>query len=181
MRYRSIFILATLVGLSIVVSSCKTKKKSNPPAASPTDLTSGGETCGNALALFNVEGLPPASKSQLKVGGIYVEAPSVGNSEKIYISQAANAAVPDLYIYRGHKSTKTGKFAPDHQGVVRATCASNDPEDCFTGLTYSGLNIDSKIPSGTLKIEAWACIGSNSKRAQGQGYQEVAYGNTVYR
>ena len=167
----------------MAASSCKTKKKSTPAAAPAGGLTpEGGDSCENPLALFNVEGLPKVSASQLKVDKVIVEEPSVGNSEKVYISQAKGSATPDLYIYRGHKSTKESRFAAPHKGVTRATCqpsASN--EECFTGLTYSGLNINSNLPDGALRIEAWACIGSGgSRKITGQSYTKVAYGDTVY-
>ena len=180
MRYRIFYILATFIGLSIVASSCKTKKKSAPSASPNTDLTSDVQACSNELSLTRVEGLAPASYGELVVGKMYIEEPSLGNSEKLYISKAPGSATPDLFIYRGFKTTS--KFAESkEQGVISASClkdASN--EECFTGLTYSGLNIDSNLPDGTLKIEAWACIGSQGTRVKGSQYRKVAYGDTVY-
>ncbi|MFK7827839.1 MAG: hypothetical protein AB8G05_27070 [Oligoflexales bacterium] len=183
MRYLNFLILTALVGLSMVVSSCKTKKKSSPAAAPPGELTPGdGDACENPLALSNAKSLPAVSASQLRVSKVFVQEPSIGNSEKIYISSASGSATPDLYIYRGHKSSKVSKYAASYKGVTRATCQpSSTNEECFTGLTFSGLNIDSNIPDGALKIEAWACIGAGGKRVkQGQTYQRVAYRDTVY-
>ena len=173
MKYLLISICISFGVISLI--GCKTKSKRSTPAAGPT-IDGSNDQC--SFQLVGVEYLPAAKAANLKVKNISLVEPVVGNGETLEFTSPESAALPDLYIYRGHKNSGSYQYPKDSNGIKFAACSSGD---CFAGSTFWGSHINSSIPTGTVQVTVWACVDAQGPRVTGAGYEQVAVEGRTYK